>query len=437
MFRTLATLLHGTGQPASTNPAAARKVFSVHPVQLSRWLEEAWDSARALPAFGPRSAGALPLLGDDGIIGALDLPKPLAGVDPPLPSGITAADPASFSGEVLSGAVPLAWDHLAYAYAIECTGVVEVMAEVVRRSARGESLNTLSLAGTTWVRATEELFFRDPPLFAIGGIVSEVRPDLRLTRRNNYWRMFGLEPPHPVPERWRRPGHVDLSWRADTGDGVNTAFREKWTELLRQVWLGFENARNATGPNATDREYVAFLCKALREMMTMRRQGGQLAREEFVHVTTMSWFHLTLESDTPIVVDLKAEATGPADRLAKIAQRVGMTAAPRARELFELADLMSALLRAIEAGLFDAGADAETLYLPIAGNEQLVEDMNRIIDLWQSATGDRVKDRPVGHAQPLRLPVPGPASSAAARRPAPSVAAPAAATAGAALNGSG
>jgi hypothetical protein len=45
---------------------------------------------------------------------------------------------------------------------------------------------------------------------------------------------------------------------------------------------------------------------------------------------------MTLESNTPIVIDLKAEATNPADRLGKIAHRVGMTSAPRARELFEL-----------------------------------------------------------------------------------------------------
>ena len=394
MFRSLATLL----------PTNA--VFTVHPFQLSRWLEEAWTTARAIPEFGPRTAGALPFLGSDEIIEALDLPEPVAStVPPPFPSGISATTPDKFTGNVFVGTVPLVWDHLSYAYLIECTGITEVMAEVVRRFAVGESLNTLSAQGTQWVRATEELFFRDPPLFSIGGIVSEVRPDLRITRRNNYWRMFALEPPHGIPARWRRPGHVDQSWKSDTGDGVNTGFREKWTELLRQVWLGFENARNGIGPNATDREYVAFLCQSLREMMTARRQGGQLAREEFVHVTTMSWFHLTVETDTPIVIDLKAEATNPADRLAKIAQRVGVTPAPRARELFELSDLVSSLLRAIEVGLFDNGADAETLFLPIAGNEALVRDMNRIIDLWQSATGDRVKDRPAGTAaQPLRLP---------------------------------
>jgi hypothetical protein len=355
-----------------------------------------------VPEFGVRTINALPFLGSDEIIDVLDLPAPSATtVAPPFPSGINTADVGKFNGAIFSGTVPLVWDHLAYAYLIESTGVFEVMAEVVRRFAVGETLNTLSADGTRWVRATEELFYREPPLFAISGIASEARPDLRVTRRNNYWRMFSMEPPHPVPGRWRRPGYVEQGWRADTGEGVNSAFREKWTELLRQVWLGFENARNGIGPNATDREYVAFICQSLRDMMTMRRRGGQLAREEFVHVTTMSWFHLTLEQDTPIVVDLKAEATNPADRLAKIAARVGMSPAARSYELFELADLMSGLLRAIELGLFDRGEDAETLFLDIAGNEGLRRDMNRIIDLWQSATGDRVKDRP---AQPARVP---------------------------------
>jgi hypothetical protein len=99
---------------------------------------------------------------------------------------------------------------------------------------------------------------------------------------------------------------------------------------------------------------------------------------------------------------------------------------------------MSALLRAIEAGLFDLGTDAETLYLPITGNEAVVEDMNRIIDLWQSATGDRVKDRPTGQAaQPLRLPTPAPASAVTAPRLGPAVATPAPATASTRMNGSG
>jgi hypothetical protein len=86
--------------------------------------------------------------------------------------------------------------------------------------------------------------------------------------------------------------------------------------------------------------------------------------------------------------------------------------APRSRELFELADLMSGLLRAIELGVFSTGPAAALLYLKFGANTTLLTDMNRTIDLRQSATGDRVKDRPSGSAQPLRLPSPGPGRAA-------------------------
>ena len=418
MFRNLAQLL-------ATTPGRDRNdVFLIHPIQLSRWLDEAWDAARTIPAFGDPSKPE-PFLGSTDVVETLNLPKPALATTPDIvPSGVLLTNPDVYSDKVFQVQnIGLAWHHLSYAYVIESTGVFEVMAEVLRRLLVGETLDTLSAGGLRWVRATEELFFRDPPLFSISGAVSEIRPDDRINRRNGMWRMFGMDLPHPVPARWVGPRDGgEQAWKSDTGSGVNTGFREKWTELLRQVWLGIENARNESGPNATDKEYVAFLCNALKDMMNMRRRGGQLAREEFVHVSTMSWFHLTLESDTPIVVDLKADATNAADRLAKIAQRVGMQPAARSRELFELADLMSAMLRAIEAGKFDTGEEAETLFVPLAGgvNAQLLQDMNRIIDLWQSATGDRVKDRPPGtvsgtlSAQPLRIPTPQTPAPAAA-----------------------
>jgi hypothetical protein len=326
--------------------------------------------------------------------------------------------------------VALLWDHLIYAYLVESTGVFEIFTEVVRRYGVGETLDTLSPDGYRWVHATEELFFRDPPLFSVASVVSHLRPDMRVARRNAYWRLFGLDLAHPIPSRWAGPGGGQ-PWKVDTGTGVNTDFREKWSELLRQVWLGFENRINTSGANATDREYVGFLAKAIKDMLNMRRQGGQLAREEFVHVATMSWFHLTLESDTPIVRDLKAQAETPEERLAKVAQRVGLAPAARSRELFELSDRMSAMLRAIEVGLFDSGTIAETLYLPqppppaspTPASRKLIEDMNRIIDLWQSATGERVKDRPAGvasreAAQPVRLPMPGTVAAPNGSRPA-------------------
>lgn len=422
MFRSLAQLLAASGRQRND-------VFLVHPLQLSRWLDEAWTAAGTVPSFDPNGEGKPPFLGSDAIVEVLDLPDPVAGgdgvVQAPVPSGIVRDNPDVFDNQVFDfDQVPdfdtpgLIADHLAYAYLIESTGVFEIMAEVVRRLVVGETLDTLSAAGARWLRATEELFFREPPLFAIGGVLSEVRPWHRVNRLNAYWRMFALEPPHAIPARWAPPVGVGgpQPWKADTG-GVNTDFREKWAELLRQVWLGIENQNNGIGPNATDAEYVAFLAKALRDMLGMRRRGGLLAREEFAYVSTLSWFHLTLETDTPIVVDLKAEGTSAADRLAKVAQRVGMAPAARSRELFELSDLMSAFLRAVELGLYDTGETAQTLFLRLGTNDRIISDMNRIIDLWQSATGERVKDRPAGTVvrttspQPVRLPTPSPTAA--------------------------
>jgi len=415
MFLNLAKLFTADG-------GSREHVLLIHPLQLSRWADEAWAGARLVPELPVGSAPATPFLGDDGIVGAYDLPTH---TPPPilLPSGIDTSDADSWSGNPGPPGDPgvgLLWDHLIYAYLVESTGALEVFAEVVRRLVAGETLGTLSLEGAKWLRATEELFFREPPLFSITGVVSEARPYARVTRRNAYWRMFGLDLPHPVPlQRDGTGGRQE--WKDHVGLGVNTDFQAKWSELLRQVYFGLVNNANTSGTNPTDPSYVAFLCKSLRDMLNNRRRGGQLAREEFVYVTVLSWFHLTLETNTPIVKDLKAEATSPADRLSMIAQRVGMAPAARSRELFELAQPMSAVLRAIELGSFDDPTAASALY---EDGTPLSEDMRDLINLWQSATGLPIKELPVGAGvapggQPLRTPSPAPAPAPVLPRPSP------------------
>ena len=272
---------------------------------------------------------AKPFLGEPGIVDAVRFPRP---GDRAIGRHVGPEPSRCVHGRKGGAGRPAHLGPPHHAYLIESTGAFEIFAEVLRRYGTGETLQALSL-DAIGVRATDELFFRDPPLFTVGSVVSNLRPDIRISRRNAYWRMFGLDLAHPIPPRWARAG-AEQSWKQDTGAGVNADFREKWSELLRQIWLGFENRINTSGPNATDGEFVVFLAKALKDMLNMRRKGGQLAREEFVHVATMSWFHLTLESDTPIVEDLKAQAESPEERLANIAQRVGMAPAARSRELF-------------------------------------------------------------------------------------------------------
>ena len=300
--------------------------------------------------------------------------------------------------------VPLLWHHLIYSYLLENTGVIEVFAEVMRRATYGETLDIQGNQALQWLRSTEELFFREPPLYSITGVTSQLRAEARVVRRNAYWRLFGMDLSHPLAGG---PGATSQGWKQHTGNGVNTSFRDKWSELLRQIWLGIENRNNAVGANATDDAYLLLLCESMRDMLTMRRRSGFLAREEFASVALLSWFELTLSADTPIVIALSAQATTPADRLALIAQRVGMAPAPRSRELFELAQPMSLFLRVLEANAFNNAANVALFYNQAT---QVYATVNRIIDLWQSATGERVKDRPVGNlappgaAQPLRIP---------------------------------
>lgn len=417
MFRALASNL--VAPPSLVTEAEANAVLSVYPLQLSRFLDEIWG------AGGITAAGWLAMLKKPAPIGNIaksQAPQTLlatlqSGVNPTVgnaPQPYTVPRPAN----AIVNRAPL-WDHLIYAYLIEATGILEIFADVVRRYVVGETLPTPSADSVAWVRSTEELFFRDPPLFSTSGTLnSQVRPDAAINRRNAYWRMFGMDLPHPVGR-----GVHGQPWKHDVGPTINSRFIELWNELLRQVWLGYENDTNTSGAKPTDPSYVAYLCQTLSETLKLRRQGGMLTREEYAFVSMMNWFHLTVEYDTSIVVDLKSTA-GPtgnaADRLAAIGARVGISPSRQSRELFELADLMSTVLWAIELGLFNDQTTAAMLYKHTAVNP-ISTSVLRIIDLWQSATGERVKDLAVTTrqaglartAQPTRLlPAAPPASSA-------------------------
>ncbi|HET6694531.1 MAG TPA: hypothetical protein VFG97_09515, partial [Pedococcus sp.] len=83
MFRSLANLF------AATNGRQRNDVFIVHPLQLSRWLDEAWSVQATVPSFDPNGEGKPPFLGSDDIVEILDLPDPFpADGQAPVPSGL-------------------------------------------------------------------------------------------------------------------------------------------------------------------------------------------------------------------------------------------------------------------------------------------------------------------------------------------------------------
>jgi hypothetical protein len=352
MFRVLARQVQAGGLGAQ---AAAENVLSRHPMQLSRYLEQVWI-ARARALLPPRG---------------LEVPIPLRNQE--AAGGIAANVPPRVTS----------WDHLIYAYMIENTRVFEIFARVLKQFVDGEQLGVPDPAVERWARTTEALFFRDSPPFQIYALTSALRPDARAARRQSYYRLFGMDLNHGTDGG--RP------YPYDKPRAANREFVVTFEELLREVWRGVENRRNTSGADPTDVATIEDLVRALDEMLSTRRLNGNLNREELWYTSMMSWFHLTLSFDTPVVRLLSAEGAAPEERLMKIGVRVGLPAHSRSHSYFRIADPISQILRFVEAGRFNTATRAAALYTQPTFRDAMTE----IISQWSLATGRDMKARKV------------------------------------------
>jgi hypothetical protein len=352
---------------AGTIPAGAETLFRLHPSQLALLLEQAWESR----TFNPASP-----------LGRPDHRSDLPGL--PGLAGATALGAFATANRLQNRAV--LWDHLIYAYMIENTRIYEIFERVVREMLHGESLGVPVPGSEHWLRNTEELFYKDPAPFQITAVASHIRPDLRATRRNAYSRLFGMDLNHGQGDKKEYPY---LQAKASNEDFVET-----FEGLLREVWVGISNFNNSIGPNPNDDAAISEHARKLHDMLVSRRITGNLSREEFYAVSTMAWFHLTLEFDFPIIVALGAEAESPEQRLKKIATKVGLPMHGCAREFFELADPMSRILTLIETGTLNTAAAAPAFYNRTGGNTIPI-DMNYIITRWSRVTGRDMKTRKI------------------------------------------
>lgn len=381
MFRQFAAAL-ALGRANAQTPQA---LFDAHPSELVLALETAWDlrlNNQRLPLGEPlhRSQLSPTWAANRGPVRVTNL----------WPG--TGLDIQGMMGRLWNQGI--LWDHLIYAYMVENTRIFEIFRRVVDRFANGEQIGTPTPASQTWLRNTEELFFKDGAPFYIGSINSHVRPDFRSNRRNWYHRMFGMDLNHGTEDG---KAYSYLKAEAANLDFINT-----FEELLREVWIGmtFGNPAIVAGPNPTDRGKIATLASKIKDMLMSRRQGGNLAREEFAAVSAMAWFHLTLEfmspgpnsAPAPIVQSLRAEASGVEQRLFKIAERVGLPAHGLSKHYFEIADPLARILIEIEMGFYDQAAAAQALYTPGSPVEQ---QMRAIITHWTAITGRDVKARKV------------------------------------------
>jgi hypothetical protein len=370
MFRQFAQILAGAANPITTQNA--KNIVELHPSELTVLLEVAWDAGRV---FGPPT---LPLRTPSA-------PPGLSGILGPVAAGALLAATPSVPGvslpTVARQLTRTHWQHLIYAYMIQNTRIIEIFRRVLDAFLHGEKLGTPTPGTELWLRNTEELFFRAAAPFSIRAITSDIRPDLGATQRNAYQRMFGMDLVHGAAN-----GQAYPYTKAEV---ANSEFVATFEELLREVWVGFANQNNASGPNATDDEKILRLVNMLRDMLTARRQGGNLSREEFVSVAMMEWFHLTVEFDLPVILDLRAQSTSPDQRLFKIAERVGLPAHGLSRSYFEIAEPMAFILTSIEQGVFSRPPPGAPQALYLTGTA--AENMQTIISHWPVITGRPIK----------------------------------------------
>jgi hypothetical protein len=366
---------------AGPNPEPDPIVLDVPTIQLQRYLEESWSAAGSVTDLVLED-GELGYLGDKSIVASLGLPGGITTIGE-LRSGISLTGlPASlgtFTDDGDPGGTPpdpRPCHHLIYALLIDSTRVYDIFARVIERFAQGESLEIPSPGSQRWLHATEQLWFRDPVPGSITAPVSRLRPNLSEVIDNAYLRLLGMQVPRPTATRFP----TDLA--------ANTAFPHLFERLLAEVWTAIENAQNSSGTNPTDDQGIATLCKSIADLLQLRRQNGNLAQVELTAVAMMSWFDLTLRSNTAIVKDLRADASTPAGRLARIGERVGLPASSQADAFFQLAEPVSAIVRTIEQRRCDTAEKARLLYVPTS---PLAADMKKVMTYWSMATGRDVK----------------------------------------------
>lgn len=381
--------------PTPPNPAAAQQntdsLFIYHPLQISAIVETAWrnrynpDNARFVP--WPDFITA-PLLKADPFIQGWNFsptpPTPITEADSIMPSGETFQPPELQPGiSLLAGsAKPLNWDHLMYAYLIENTRIYDVFSKVLETYMFSEQLETPSPASQQFWRNTEYLIYGDGMPSMVWSPVSRLRRDEVANRLTLYYWMFGLDIAHAGEAAEKHPYQKPAA--------ANRDFIPTFEAFAREVWRGIINAKNSSGANDADPAVIATLARRLFDMMATRRLNKDLFCREYRAVSVMAWLHLAVMYDSPVVVDLKATASSPEQRLAKIAERVGMRIHPKAKSLFDLAQPFSILMQQIETGLFNQVAGAQILIT--LGND-VERNAEAVIDQYTLATSRELKSQ--------------------------------------------
>lgn len=353
-------LAGGTAAAKPTDAAladATEDVLSADPLDLVLYGDQLWELA------APPPASVTPTLPTSGIRQHL------------VSNNRFKAVPAATPGK--------SWDHLGYSFCIDNTRAPQILLRVLKGYRSGEGLGIPSAATQRWLDVTEVLLAGAVNPMAAWLSTSAVRPSAEAVRRNAYWRVFNMDLSFGTD--------ANAPFVYDKAEASNRSFPQLFEELLFELWRAIENLKNLVGANSTDNDRIFRLAEQLSYVLRTRRQNGVLDREELSAALAMGWVELTLASNTPVVRDLRAEATSPGDRLRIMGERVGLAPHSKAGAFLSMASELSLVLRTLEANQVRSPNDAPILYSmtkPAIGEESL-----RVLTEWSAATGRDLKAR--------------------------------------------
>jgi hypothetical protein len=312
------------------------------------------------------------------------------------PSGTVASGDRYSSFEVSSTY------HMIFAYLTENTRMLQIFERMLEKYLHDEEFGIANdPLAFNWIQNSERLFFKNDSLRS-SNIRSLVRPNAEASRRNAYWRMFGMD--LAFGDINSHGGGSAPYYKAKV---TNQQFIPLFERYLTEVWQAFINARNTSGMNTSDIDALKSLAIDLRELLIARRGDPatryvnlNLSREEFSSVLMTSWFMLAITDNTPIVQFLKCDSSTIGDRLINIGNKVGIPAHSKSQALFEIAAAASNILRKIEdQGILDNQTRMRAILSSLDPNApgsdpdvNIMTDLLTIINYWEKATGHRIKN---------------------------------------------
>lgn len=317
------------------------------------------------------------------------------------------ANPASANDTQRENANLIPLYHLIYAYLVENTRIAQIFEKLLHMYMHDEKLTKATTSQNQpafqWMMNTESLFFSNLSNTNYRNLKTQVRDHPESTRRNAYWRMFGMDLAFGDLQSNTQVNYFKAEFS-------NQPFIVLFEKFLTEIWQAFTNARNTSGANSSDIFTIVDAAQKIQEMLMSRRTTESnfnnyryfnLSKEEYSSVVMMSWLYEVVSYDSPIVSFLRCNGNTPGERLINIGNKVGLPAHSKSEGLLDIAPPMNTLLRRIELGNYNdqipvrriIESQTNTL-VPQATlqEQQALTDILSIINNWEKATGHKIKN---------------------------------------------